>query len=848
MMYRSATFPWLRTVAILALLFATLMPLVAEANSASGALASVASGNDPLDGRALGQPIKDSIAVELLTDIFGGRVWDGLFSEGAQIETGMVGAMSTVFNLIALGMTSLLVLWSGIVSLVSGNHDGEVVSKGQHGIWTPARMFFAVMLLVPFFGGYSLIQVAVLAGTYTGIGFADATYSYAITHLRTGTMTRPQIPGMNATAMQIVDSLACYHYLNSRAPAIRNSTDPDARVFEDFFTPGNMPKSREISLPGQAGRWIAYEFIPIPGTGIAPDACGKVVLRLEVPDGASDTFSEAMKQQLVRVHEQQQRAMDRLFRELNPIAQKAALSGMALAKYNEENSGAIERAADNYEQAMAQVASQVYQAAHDKNRARLDEFVERSKKHGFAMAGSWYWEMKKINQTLKGFVTTDFDVQGPNPQLIQASKVREGLQVVLNRTSNFYKTQVASDVYDMISKEVSFSTRQEPAGLGGVSGSGPIKGMWDNFWENVSFGPAIVELIASRGMSSEEAPEVVIMDMGHLILNIGWGLVIGYLGLLVIAKVGTGNVVGRVADLLSGSGGAINEFLSKVGIIVFLTWFPMMAFGGTLAYYVPMVPYILWFFGIIGWLLMVVESVVAAPIWAAAHSMPQGDGIAGQHARNGYMLMLNVITRPTLMLFGLFLAMLVMHAGYKFLLLTFFPTMRSVSSGKGMGIVGIIFMLGILVHMIMVLSHRSFELIHLIPERVSRWIGGGGEQLGETEQERKVHSGVVAVVGNTSKAAQNATALDKSGNGTGGPPGPLAPEGNDSPAETDADSIGSPSDNKIGQQEEDGSEYLGTQTDKKRDEPQYGGQSGQYGPSRNKDDLNEDDPSGDNPK
>jgi len=75
--------------------------------------------------------------------------------------------------------------------------------------------------------------------------------------------------------------------------------------------------------------------------------------------------------------------------------------------------------------------------------------------------------------------------------------------------------------------------------------------------------------------------------------------------------------------------------------------------GFTLAYYLPAIPIIFWVLGIVGWLIMVLEAVVAAPLWAASHVLPEGEGFAGPPARQGYMLLLALLIRPVLMVIGL---------------------------------------------------------------------------------------------------------------------------------------------------------------------------------------------------
>lgn len=548
-------------------------------------------------------------------------------------------------------------------------------------------------------------------------------------------------------------------------------------------------------------------------SGIEPGACGSIQLKLVTPTFAQSGVSggvDVLSDQLASVHQQQKDALERMIRALNPLAQAAARSGRSLSEFHEAHRGLIERVADNYEQAMGRLASSIYQAVDARNQQRLDDFTHRSQEFGFILAGAWYIGNNRLNETLKRFVVPGITIDAPDIGKIKALRVQEGLAQTMSRVNNFFERYVADDVYDLLSgsaRSRAFATQQ--TGITSMSGDdGILSKALDKVTSAINFAPWLAEKITSF-MNDREAPELAIMDMGHQILNIGWAVMIAYLGLLAITTGAQDTFYVKLASSLTGLDGSLNaiaKIMEKFWVIVLLTWFPMMAFGGTLAYYVPMVPYILWYFGIAGRIMMVVESVVAAPIWAAAHSMPEGEGIAGHHARNGYMLLLNVLSRPTLMLFGLYLAMLVMHALFKFLKLTFIPTVYELLNGEHTtGIVGAIFMIGIMVHMIVVTAHRSFELISLIAERAMRWLGGGSEQLGEKEAESNVRAGVIAAVHSSGTASQSALSINRTGdpgvpngNKAGGPDG--GGGGSTRRARTDAEqaaALGVPTDHKI---------------------------------------------------
>ena len=63
----------------------------------------------------------------------------------------------------------------------------------------------------------------------------------------------------------------------------------------------------------------------------------------------------------------------------------------------------------------------------------------------------------------------------------------------------------------------------------------------------------------------------------------------------------------------------------------------------------PFIPVIFWLKALITWLYMVIEVMVAAPFWVCSHALPEGKGFAGSHARRGYLMFMNILIRPVLL-------------------------------------------------------------------------------------------------------------------------------------------------------------------------------------------------------
>ena len=72
--------------------------------------------------------------------------------------------------------------------------------------------------------------------------------------------------------------------------------------------------------------------------------------------------------------------------------------------------------------------------------------------------------------------------------------------------------------------------------------------------------------------------------------------------------------------------------------------------------------------------------------------MPEGEGIAGQHARAGYMLLFGVLLRPMLLVLSMCLCILLMRVTSALLGLLFVPFVKSMNELGNVGIVGMFFL------------------------------------------------------------------------------------------------------------------------------------------------------------
>jgi defect-in-organelle-trafficking protein DotA len=192
--------------------------------------------------------------------------------------------------------------------------------------------------------------------------------------------------------------------------------------------------------------------------------------------------------------------------------------------------------------------------------------------------------------------------------------------------------------------------------------------------------------------------------------------------------------------------GGLVKIIVSFTLPLMFSWLALfMHIGITVAYYVPMLPYIIFLFGSIGWLMAVMEAMVAAPILALGVMSPEGEGLSGKSER-GFLILVNVFLRPSMMIVGYVIsialsfvavhllimgysrgaAILNLDSGYAGVNWSSYVMTRAFAKG---------FSIFIVINLYATIVQKCFTLIFILPDRVMRWIGGGPESYGaDTEK------------------------------------------------------------------------------------------------------------------
>lgn len=227
--------------------------------------------------------------------------------------------------------------------------------------------------------------------------------------------------------------------------------------------------------------------------------------------------------------------------------------------------------------------------------------------------------------------------------------------------------------------------------------------------------------------------------------------------------------------------------LIMLAMPLLITWLGIMvAIGFITAYYIPLLPYMIFTLGSIAWIISVIEAMVAAPIVALGVTHPEGHDAFGK-GENAIMILMNIFLRPSLMIIGYiagialcYVAVWLINAGFANASAfiqgaggnmqwnfshndkvispeEIAKNMTSMQTGYvgWAGVYGFFFSVLMYTTMYLLVVQKSFTLITSLPDRVLRWIGGQPESIGQEAAQwgEEAKGKVEGAADKTSKAA-----------------------------------------------------------------------------------------------
>lgn len=243
------------------------------------------------------------------------------------------------------------------------------------------------------------------------------------------------------------------------------------------------------------------------------------------------------------------------------------------------------------------------------------------------------------------------------------------------------------------------------------------------------------------------SPFETVSSIGHSLNNYAasaWAigaLFNGFMEGLQSAKEG---VWGKAAGFFTGEATSFGAgFLIGMGkwllmsIIALAT--AMLSTGFVLAYLIPFLPIVTWIMMITGYLVTVVEAVIASPLAIILMVTPEGEGIAGTRLERALQLLAMSILKPSLMIMALITAISISGVSFAILNEFIFEAAEHVLHG---GIFDFVAMMIIYTMTALQLSKLLIGVMHRLPDQILEWFSAGmGRSFGENEIGQTLESG-----------------------------------------------------------------------------------------------------------
>ncbi len=616
------------------------------------------------------------MSIQYLGTIFG-IVGNALVGDGNNV----LAEMFRVFNIVVLSLGTIVVVYTVVASTLNTAQEGEVMGKKWSSMWLPLRSAGGLAILLPTSSGYSLIQILMMTIILKGVDAGNAVYNTVLDRANEGqSIGAPKQTVSNSLlktqTLNAFNMATCAAYLNQHNEIIGGNLVTVYRV-------GNAVYVGTESDP-------AHQKI-----------CGSVMLSGN-PDPTKITQSSWEQAQL-----------------------SAGESGLSVASsYASEaiqpsTAWTTTGAQINIARAIKTPLVSVNVTVNTDFQGALNE----AKKAGWLFAGVNYFRLLSPDGVT--------DLKPPPPSFLfspdnlnnlgyEVDGMKLGTYISLQADNYLLATDAGTTIE---STEGTMLDRVKAAGAAQIGGK--AGGWTTQIVGSAGLGDTFESIRDSLGTGEGDA----LSSMRKIGTDIMQGIETAFWTMLGVT-VGLALVVCFFAGLQP----VCSMFFTLISMLIPVLLFFMTllwSVGVLLGLYIPMIPYLVFTFGGLAWMIMVIEAIVAAPIVSLGLVTPSGENLG--KASPAVLLIANIFMRPSLMVIGMVIAAKLLDVGIKMLNFGFNYFMTTIGGGN-YGFFASIALLIVYGGIVIAITHECFTLIHVLPDKVNRWIGGQAEQSNVAKQ------------------------------------------------------------------------------------------------------------------
>ena len=721
------------------------------------------------------------VSVGVLEWIFGPvveKLTQGADPDTVSASASALGSIFSVFNSGLMVIASLIVSYIAIMAVTNTANEGEAMGKNWSSLWTPVRIVAGGSVLLPSASGYSFIQLVVMMFALWGVGFANSLFSVGVENgivngsltavsaqmgLGSGAKPNPSYPlyDVRQFAQEYLAVSWCRRTVNATyaasgagTPSINAGAGPDQSIDEGAGKVAAIYLMRDRNSETNLGG-----AVPI---------CGSVKLyQYGAPAAiAAETTAAASIFDPARIQDNAAALSAIRFAALNAKAEAINQVMVDVEQWIDEwpatvnDSGWENVQSDRFNQIVNQAQNTMAtrlneQIAADSTLKRImQQYVRDITKDGWAMAGGFYQRLGGIREEM-GRIYAESVAQATAPNL---NTLPQGPHAQLAHSSytTIYNTIIskslsgASYTSPTTPRAADFKAALVPSGIEDLS-IDTLGSRGDSLMANLigrGMERVTATMIGTDGDVDAIARIKTTGDILALLQSTGFAvdkLVHTSLSGLkaAAASVGSVSLFGNKVDATPLVDTVLNwvvyNFLTPLAEVT--TWLGRLAFY--FGVFLPSLPYTIFMVAVVGWILAVLQSVIAAPLWAVMHMTPDRTFVGSQ--TQGYLLLLSLFIRPALIIVGLFAAMLVANPVIGYISKAFWAMYSAnVASAESLGWLveflqwkNWLIMFGFV---LLPVVYMVFGLSQSLPDTVLRWIGAGISSMGETQATEQMRS------------------------------------------------------------------------------------------------------------
>lgn len=739
---------------------------------------------------------KEDLAYRLMDRVFG--IPDLFNSKDAPAGGGFHEALHGLLQFYSLGLlvVAVLILAYFIAAIVAETAEtGTPFGKRYNHVWAPVRLVVALGLLIPMGYGLNAAQWITLYSAKFGSNFATNGWnkfndvlgeSYERLDEADKLIHTPERPD--------ISRLVAFMYMVKTCQLA--TQDVHKGVIVDAYLVKNTAESRGEKLSGKSYKAAREFFNKVDNIyirfgelnqdnhtdkrGFVFPYCGSIMLptaNTHQPGATSlnEHYYDLIKELWSGAHKLEYYAQNEAFCESpDPRYRDACLPDHPPQEFYQDILDAVNKDLDK---AIKESIEKQKEAALEENKEALDE----SKDYGWAGAGIYYNTIAEMNGAIASSL---YNAPYPYelPFVMQFAK-DEGRQEDIGQSGDQPEVAGRPVKYVYLGDENVFRSIQR------------AKSYWDGRLSQANTENIIVDVINlilgtdslfNMCKNAEVHPLAQLAGVGRSLLesatrNLGLALLSSVGGMALAAGSYTG-IIG------AGASAAASFFVTFAMIGLML---------GFLMYYViPFMPFLYFFFAVTGWIKGIFEAMVGVPLWALAHLRIDGQGLPGDAAVGGYLLILEIFLRPILIIFGLLAAISIFAAMVRVLNEIFYLVVSNLGgfSKEGLDLCGVegqgeppvgsadyfrgpidqFFFTVVYAVVVYLIGTSTFKMIDAVPNKILRWMGNQVHTFGDTQKDagegllNKLSVGGYAITGQLQSAFGQAGGFIQGGMGLAG--------------------------------------------------------------------------------